>query len=73
MFYSDAYANKSTFFSHTIVQLKIHKSNVPEDKTMLIVKHVNEAMDKFTIEKVSVFFYFYVVLLLIVKYIFLFL
>lgn len=33
--------------------MKVVKSNVPQDKTDMIVKQVNEAMEKFTIEKVQ--------------------
>mmetsp|Transcript_28390 Transcript_28390/g.47713 ORF Transcript_28390/g.47713 Transcript_28390/m.47713 type:complete len:97 (-) Transcript_28390:1131-1421(-) len=32
-------------------KIKVVKSNVAEDKTQQIVSQVNEAMDKFTIEK----------------------
>lgn len=35
-----------------VEQLKIHSSNIPQEKTDVIVKHINEGMDKFTIEKV---------------------
>lgn len=38
--------------SVTSEQVKIQASNVPEEKTDMIVKLVNEAMDKFSIEKV---------------------
>eukprot|EP01032_Pedospumella_encystans_P019274 gene19274-21916_t len=31
--------------------VKIKSSNIPQDKSDIIIKHVNEAMDKFTIEK----------------------
>ena len=46
---------ESEFCFHTFVvlQVKIRSSNIPQDKSDIIVKHVNEAMDKFTIEKVS--------------------
>lgn len=39
------------------LQLKIHSSNLPEAKTEVIVNHINEGMDKFTIEKVSIYCY----------------
>jgi hypothetical protein len=39
---------------HTIflMQLTVVKSNVPEEKTESILKHVYDAMDKFILEKV---------------------
>ena len=32
--------------------MKVVKTNIPQDKSEIIVKQVNEAMDKFIIEKV---------------------
>lgn len=32
-------------------KLKIHKSTIPEDKSNKIIGHLNDALDKFTIEK----------------------
>ncbi len=35
--------------------MKIHKADIPEDKTEKIVARLNEAMDKYQIEKVYLF------------------
>jgi hypothetical protein len=42
----------SHYLTCVFEQLKIHSSNIPQDKTDVIIKHINEGMDKFTIEKV---------------------
>lgn len=36
-----------------VLQVKIHRSTIPEDKSNVIISHLNEAFDKSTIEKVG--------------------
>lgn len=39
--------------SFALFQVKISRSTLPEEKTAIIIGHLNDALDKFTIEKVS--------------------
>ena len=48
---------RENFLSCYFKQIVIKKSDIPEDKMKNIVNRVNEALDKFTIEKVIILYF----------------
>lgn len=62
--------SKNHFFSlfDKIVQVKIHKADIPQDKTDKVIVRLNEALDKYQIEKVSDFIFWMLIFLTFISF-----